>query len=131
MHFSPLQVHHLHLLSTITEQPVLAAEIACCRWPGQAIATLSLQKGLSWTRLFTDRLSEDVKMVGPAISCTTPSDSGDEQSAEGMPHLAPYAVATDAVRQYRLCALIAGCTAAPQLALMSGLMTRACPSSQR
>ena len=62
---------------------------------------------MHWTRVFTDAITDTVKLVGPSISCEnfcfTPP--GGEKTCRQHPHIQSVAVATDAVRSLLLEAL--------------------------
>ena len=64
-----------------------------------------MQKGLHWSKVFTARLSSDVKLVGSTISCETAYMGGDPSNeARHNAHVQSYVIATDQV-------LCAACTA--------------------
>ena len=54
------------------------------------------QPEVHWTRVLTSRINEDVKIVGPTISCEG-TDSTDTHPARRNPHVQSYVVAMDKV----------------------------------
>ena len=57
-----------------------------------------LQAGRHWSKVFTDKLSQDVKLVGSTISCEGSHAGGDpNRELRQNPHVQSYAVATDQV----------------------------------
>ena len=55
-------------------------------------------KQQAWSRIFTDKLNEDVKLVGSTISCEGASLGGDPANAwRQNPHVQSYVLATDQV----------------------------------
>lgn len=57
---------------------------------------LSMQKSLPWHRLLTQRLSEDVKLVGPVISCEgSPYQGNVTDHWRTNPHVQSYVLAMD------------------------------------
>lgn len=60
------------------------------------IVALSLQKQLPWHRLLTQRLSKDVKLVGPVISCEgSPFQGNVSDHWRTNPHVQSYVLAMD------------------------------------
>lgn len=57
-----------------------------------------LQKTLHWTRIFTSKLSADVKLVGATISCGSVHKDGDiTKGTRSNPHVQSYIAVTDQV----------------------------------
>ena len=57
-----------------------------------------VQEGLHWSKVFTGRLSEDVKLVGSTISCETAYMGGKPgNEARHNAHVQSYVMATDQV----------------------------------
>ena len=57
-----------------------------------------LQAERHWSKVFTDKLSKDVKLVGSTISCEGSHAGGDpDKELRQNPHVQSYAVATDQV----------------------------------
>lgn len=55
-----------------------------------------LQKTLHWTRIFTSKLSVDVKLVGATISCGSVHKDGDiTKGTRSNPHVQSYIAVTD------------------------------------
>lgn len=71
----------------------------CYEWLRAALLTalmLSMQKSLPWHRLLTQRLSEDVKLVGPVISCEgSPYQGNVTDHWRTNPHVQSYVLAMD------------------------------------
>ena len=64
----------------------------------QKIRPISLQKDVHWSRLFTERLNEDVKLVGSTISCEAAYKDGNFSNvARHIAHVQSYIMATDQV----------------------------------
>lgn len=57
-----------------------------------------MQRGLHWSKVFTGRLSEEVKLVGSTISCETAYMGGKPgNEARHNAHVQSYVMATDQV----------------------------------
>lgn len=60
------------------------------------ICLLSLQKNLPWHRLLTQRLTSDIKLVGPVISCEgSPFQGNVSDHWRTNPHVQSYVLAMD------------------------------------
>jgi hypothetical protein len=58
-----------------------------------------LQESIHWSKLYTSRLNDNVKLVGSAISCEGFHLSGDVQKPlRQNPHVQSYIVSTDQAR---------------------------------
>ncbi|KAK9810073.1 hypothetical protein WJX72_004380 [[Myrmecia] bisecta] len=58
--------------------------------------TPTYYKGSHWTRIFTDRITDEVKLVGPTISCEGAPKPHDPQNTwRQNPHVQSYVAATD------------------------------------
>lgn len=57
-----------------------------------------LPDSIHWTKAFTDRLTDDVKLVGPTISCVgVPFNANQSNEWRRVAHVQSYALATDMV----------------------------------
>ena len=82
----------LHLSACMSVTTCIALLMAIClhMLPGV------LQKQLSWHRLLTQRLTQDVKLVGPVISCEgSPYQGNVTADWRTNPHVQSYVLAMD------------------------------------
>ena len=92
-------------------------------------AAAAVQAGVHWSRAFTAKLTEEVKLVGSTISCEPADKPGVAGKERRSVHVQSYAVATDQVRQpHRL----VGRPARLHLILRGLVVARCCsPGPQR
>jgi hypothetical protein len=58
-----------------------------------------VQRAVHWSRILTDRLTDDVKLVGATISCEGTQET-ETHPARQNPHVQSYLVATDQARRF-------------------------------
>ena len=71
-----------------------------------------MQKGLHWSKVFTSRLSKDMKLVGSTISCESAYVGGNPgNEARHNAHVQSYVMATDQVHHHASHAVPSRCRA--------------------
>lgn len=70
--------------------------LSTCNPASQKTGLLLLQKNLPWHRLLTQRLTSDIKLVGPVISCEgSPFQGNVSDHWRTNPHVQSYVLAMD------------------------------------